>query len=306
MVKSMTGAAALSLTVQPGPEAPAQQAQWDLRAVNGRTLDLRFRLPEGLDGLEAGLRARLAARIKRGSVSIALRLSRPEDAAGLRVDPAALTAALAAVSQVQSAAEEAGVALRPPTAAEVLHLRGVLVAAADTGPTEPLVAALLAQAEDLIDRLDAARTDEGAALASVLEAQIATIDGLVAEARALLPARRDEQGAALRAAFERAQAAAAHVAQSADPGRLEQELALIAVKADVAEELDRLTAHCAAAKKLLAQSDPVGRQFDFLTQEFNREANTLCAKAQHPGLTRIGLDLKTVIDQMREQVQNLE
>jgi uncharacterized protein (TIGR00255 family) len=303
MVKSMTGAAALSLTVEPDPQGPAQQAQWDLRAVNGRTLDLRFRLPEGLDGLESGLRARLAARLKRGNVSISLRLSRPDEGAGaLRVDPAALSAALAALAQVQGAAEQTGVALRPPTAAEVLHLRGVLVAAADAGPTEALVAALLAQADDLIARLDAARAAEGAALAQVLAQQIATIEGLVAEARALLPARRDDQGAALRAAMERAQIAA----PQADPGRLEQELALIAVKSDVAEELDRLTAHCAAARKLLSQSDPVGRPFDFLTQEFNREANTLCAKAQHPGLTRIGLDLKTVIDQMREQVQNLE
>lgn len=306
MVKSMTGAAALAQTVLATTEGAGHQAQWDIRAVNGRTLDLRFRLPEGLDGLEPGLRTRLAARVKRGNVSVSLRLSRADEGGVLRVDPAALQAALAAVTQVQSMAEEAGVALRPPTAAEVLNLRGVLVSSAETGPIDGLVAALLALSDDVIARFDAVRADEGAALAGVLLAQITAIDALVAEARALLPARRDEQGTALRAAFERVQLAAAQAAQAVDPGRLEQELALIAVKSDVAEELDRLTAHCAAARKLLVQPDPVGRAFDFLTQEFNREANTLCAKAQHPGLTRIGLDLKTVIDQMREQVQNLE
>lgn len=302
MVKSMTGAAALAGVVEPGAGAPAQQASWDLRSVNGRTLDLRLRLPEGLDGLEAGLRARLSARIKRGSVSLSLRLSRPDEGAALRLDPAALRAALAAVAQVQSAAEEAGVALRPPTAAEVLGLRGVLVASADTGPTEALVAALLDQADELIARFDAARAAEGAALAAVLGAQIDRIAALVDEARSLLPDRAAAQAEALGAALERI---SAH-APAADPGRLEQELALIAVRGDVAEELDRLTAHVAAARRLMRQTDPAGRQFDFLAQEFNREANTLCSKAQHPALTRIGLDLKTVIDQMREQVQNLE
>lgn len=300
MVKSMTGAAALAGPVVLGDGSPGGQAQWDLRAVNGRTLDLRFRLPEGLDGLETGLRARLGARIKRGSVSLSLRLMRPDEAVTLRPDPAALAAALAAVAQVQAAAEEAGVALRPPTAAEVLGLRGVLALGAEPGPAEPLVAALLAQSEDLITRFDAARATEGAALAQVLAGQIATIEGHLAEARALLPARRAEQAASLRAAIERL------TATPADPGRLEQELALLAVRGDVAEELDRLTAHIAAARKLLADPEPAGRPFDFLIQEFNREANTLCAKAQHPGLTRIGLDLKTVIDQMREQAANLE
>jgi uncharacterized protein (TIGR00255 family) len=307
MVKSMTGAAALSLTVQPDPDGPAQQVQWDLRAVNGRSLDLRFRLPEGLDGLESGLRARIAARIRRGNVSVGLRLSRLDDGSALRVDGAALRAALAAVAQVQSTAEEAGVALRPPTAAEVLHLRGVLVAGGEAAPGEAIVPLLLAQADDLIARLDSARAQEGAALAAVLQAQISRIEALVDEARVLLQSRRAEQGASLAAAVARTLATLAQSGGTqADPGRLEQELALIAVKSDVAEELDRLSAHCAAAHRLLAQNDPAGRQFDFLTQEFNREANTLCAKAQHPGLTRIGLDLKTVIDQMREQVQNLE
>jgi uncharacterized protein (TIGR00255 family) len=302
MVKSMTGAAALSGSVQPAGGAAAAHATWDLRAVNGRGLDLRLRLPEGLDGLEAGLRARLQAVVRRGSVNLALKLARPDDAAALHIDPVALAAALQAVARVQTAAEEAGVALRPPTAAEVLSLRGVLVAEAEPGPTAPLVEALLAQADDLIARFDAARAAEGAALAAVLAVQIDRIAALVAEARATLPERTADQAQALHAGVERLLAAGA----PSDPARLAQELALLAVRSDVAEELDRLDTHVEAARRLLAQDEPAGRQLDFLTQEFNREANTLAAKAQHAGLARIGLDLKTVIDQMREQVQNLE
>lgn len=301
MVKSMTGAAALAGPVAPEAAAPLQ-AVWDLRAVNGRTLDLRLRLPEGLDGLESGLRARLQAVVRRGSVSLSLRLSRPDETAALRIDPAGLAAALAAVAQVQSAAEEAGVALTPPTAADVLALRGVLLSGSEPGPTEPLVVALLAQADELIARFDAARAAEGAALAALLADQLDRIEQLLAEARATLPEREAAQAAALRAGVERLTGLGA----PADPARIAQELALLAVKGDVAEELDRLTAHVAAARGLLAQPGPVGRQLDFLTQELNREANTLCSKAQHAGLARIGLDLKTVIDQMREQVQNLE
>jgi uncharacterized protein (TIGR00255 family) len=302
MVKSMTGAAALTADIPlPGPGAALLQAQWELRAVNGRGLDLRLRLPEGIEGLEAALRARLSQRLKRGAVNLSLRLARNEGAAALRPDPVALAAALRAVAQVQAAAEEAGVALRPPTAAEVLGLRGVLVAATDAGQPEPLLATLTAQADGLIDRFDASRAAEGAALAAVLAGQLDRIAALLAEGRALLPARRAEQAAALAAAITRLVPLSA-----ADPGRLEQELALLAVRADITEELDRLDAHIAAARSLLAADGPLGRQLEFLIQEFNREANTLCSKAQHAGLTRIGLDLKTVIDQMREQALNLE
>lgn len=302
MVKSMTGAAALAapLALEGGATAPL--AAWDLRAVNGRALDLRLRLPEGLDGLEAGLRARLAAVVRRGTLSLSLRLSRADEGAPLHLDPEALAGALAAVAQVQAAAEAAGVALRPPSAAEVLGLRGVLVGAPESGPSEPLVAALLAQADDLIARFDAVRAAEGRALAAVLAAQIDRIAALVAEARALLPARAEAQAEALRTGVERLLAAGG----PPEPERLAQELALLAVKSDVAEELDRLAVHVAAARRLLEQPGAAGRPLEFLTQEFNREANTLCAKAQHGALARIGLDLKTVIDQMREQVQNLE
>jgi len=301
-VRSMTGAAALTAEVAGGLEVRPVSAQWELRAVNGRGLDLRLRLPEGLEGLEAGLRTALAARVRRGSVSLSLRLNRPEASAALRPDPLALASALAAVAEVQRAAEEAGVALRPPTAAEVLNLRGVLVAGPESGPSAPLVAALLAQAEGLIARFDETRAAEGAALAAVLAGQVETVETLVAQARAVLPDRAADQAAALRAALDRLGALPAPV----EPGRIEQELALLALRGDVTEELDRLSAHIAAARALLAGGGPVGRQLEFLIQEFNREANTLCSKSQSPALTRIGLDLKSVIDQMREQSLNLE
>ena len=276
--------------------------QWDLRAVNGRGLDLRFRLPDWLDGLEAGLRKILSDTVKRGNVTLSLKLSRAEAGAPLRLNPAALGAAVDMIMAAEAQAEAKGLGLAPMTAADLLALKGVI----DTGPeaVDPaaLVADLLTRAETLVDAFDAARAAEGAALERVIAAQIDTIAGLTREARSAATARRPDQIEGLKAALARLSEGAPGV----DPGRLEQELALIAVKTDVTEELDRLEAHVGAARKLLAAREPVGRKLDFLMQEFNREANTLCSKAQSAELTRIGLDLKTVIDQMREQVQNLE
>ncbi|HMO08877.1 MAG TPA: DUF1732 domain-containing protein, partial [Paracoccaceae bacterium] len=194
-------------------------------------------------------------------------------------------------------------ALAPPSAAEVLAFRGVTEqAAADEGDTEALRAALLADLAPVLADFAAAHLDEGAALAVVIGAQVDRIEALVAEARAAAEARRPAQAEALRAALARVMEGAAET----DPARVAQELALIAVKSDVTEEIDRLTAHVAAARALLADPGPVGRKFDFLTQEFMREANTLCSKAQAAALTRVGLDLKVVVDQLREQVANVE
>ncbi|MDO8886160.1 YicC/YloC family endoribonuclease, partial [Candidatus Oleimmundimicrobium sp.] len=264
--------------------------------------DLRLRLPEGLDGLEAELRKRVGARIRRGSITISLKLLRSDAAAGVRLNAAMLEAVLAMLSEAETRAEAQGFALAPMTAADLLSLRGVI----DTGPEAadpaPLIAALLGQIDTLIDAFDDTRQREGAALEAVLDGQVAQIAQLQQAARRAAEARRGDQFETLRAALARL----TEIAPNIEPGRLEQELALIAVKTDITEELDRLEAHCAAARALLESADPVGRKLDFLMQEFNREANTLCAKSQHGELTRIGLDLKTVIDQMREQVQNLE
>jgi uncharacterized protein (TIGR00255 family) len=277
---------------------------WDLRSVNGKGLDLRLRVPDWIDGLEQGLKAELARALHRGNVSLSLKLSRDEAAAteALRVNTAMLGGVLAALKQVEDAAMAAGVTLGQPTGADVLAVRGVTEAAAPETDPAPIRAALLADLPALLADFKAMRAAEGAALQGVIAAQLDRIADLLAQAKTEAEARQASAGSTLRAAV----AKLLDSAEGLDPTRLAQELALIAVKNDVTEELDRLTAHVEAARALLAEAGQVGRKFDFLTQEFMREANTLCSKAQSLGLTRIGLDLKTVIDQMREQVQNVE
>ncbi|MFN3577079.1 MAG: YicC/YloC family endoribonuclease [Tabrizicola sp.] len=278
---------------------------WDLRSVNGKGLDLRLRVPDWIEGLEAAIRAELQKAIPRGNVSLTLKVV-PEEAgagAGFTLNEAALGAALASLARVEAAAMAAGVTLRQPTAADVLTLRGVIEQAGqEQTDTAPLRAALLADLPALLADFAAMRSAEGAALAQVLAGQLDRIAALAAEAQAETATRSSTQAETLREALARVLAAT----DAVDESRLAQELALIAVKTDVTEELDRLAAHVTAARALLADPAPVGRKLDFLMQEFMREANTLCSKAQSLALTRIGLDLKTVIDQMREQVQNVE
>ena len=275
---------------------------WEVRSVNGKGLDLRLRLPDGIEGLEPAVRAELTRRIGRGNVSAGLKLTRSTGAEGLRVNAAALSAALAAVAQVQAVAAGNGLDLAPVRATDILSLRGVTeTAAPEDTDTAALLGALMAGLGAALDDYDAMRRAEGTALATVLADQLDRIAALVAEAQSAAEARRPRAAAALAEALARVAATV-----DADPARIAQELALLAVKADITEELDRLTAHVAAARALLAQGGAMGRKFDFLTQEFNREANTLCSKAGDVALTRIGLDLKHLVDQMREQVQNLE
>lgn len=277
---------------------------WDLRSVNGKGLDLRLRVPDWIDGLEAALRAELQKAISRGNISLTLKVTQEEgrDEAAFRLNEAALGAALAALGRVETAAMAAQVTLRQPTAADVLTLRGVIDATAQETDTTPLRKALLADFPALLADFHAMRGSEGRALATVLTAQLDRIASLTAEAQTETAVRAAGQADTLREAVARLLAAT----DAVDPARLAQELALLAVKTDVTEELDRLTAHVAAARAHLAEGQPAGRKLDFLMQEFMREANTLCSKAQSLSLTRIGLDLKTVIDQMREQVQNVE
>jgi len=297
MTVSMTGFAAGK-----GQGAGASWV-WDLRSVNGKGLDLRLRVPDWIDGLEAALRAELGRALGRGNVSLSLRVTRDSaETAALRINPVVLRAVLGGMASVAQAAAEAGVALAQPTAADVLGFRGVVDAGAADEDTAPLRAAILADLPALLADFAAMRAAEGAALAAVIAAQLARIDALILDADAAVESRKASQSDGLAEAVARVLA----VSDAADPARLAQELALLAVKTDITEELDRLRAHVAAARALLAEPGPVGRKFDFLVQEFMREANTLCSKAQHMDLTRLGLDLKTVIDQMREQVQNVE
>ncbi|AZL60965.1 YicC family protein [Tabrizicola piscis] len=277
---------------------------WDLRAVNGKGFDLRLRLPDWIDGLELAVRAELQKAVTRGNVNLTLKVAQEDarDTSAYRLNTANLSAALAAMGGVEAAALSAGVTLRPATAADVLTLRGVLDAQAQEIDTTPLRTALLADLPALLADFAAMRATEGAALATVISAQIDRIAALTRDAQHEAALRSATQADSLRDNLARILAAT----DAVDEGRLAQELALMAVKTDVTEELDRLHAHVAAARAHLADPAPMGRKLDFLMQEFMREANTLCSKAQSLALTRIGLDLKTVIDQMREQVQNVE
>jgi len=277
---------------------------WDLRSVNGKGLDLRLRVPDWIDGLELALRADLQKAITRGNVNLTLKVTQDEgrDDSAFRLNDRMLGAALEALARVEMAAMSAGLTLRQPTAADVLTLRGVIDANAQDTDTAPLRLALMADLPALVADFTAMRATEGAALAGVLTAQLDRIAALTAEAATEVAARATTQADTLRDTVARVLAAT----DTVDPSRLAQELALLAVKTDVTEELDRLAAHVAAARGHLRDDGSVGRKLDFLMQEFMREANTLCSKAQSLTLTRIGLDLKTVIDQMREQVQNVE
>jgi uncharacterized protein (TIGR00255 family) len=279
--------------------APGYSWTWEVRGVNARGLDIRLRLPDGLGALEAELRKKIGAVAARGSVNVTLRLSRAEDPGAAGVDPAALGAALDALMQVRAVAELRGIALAAPTPADILNLRAMNDSSAAQEMPEPAV--FLADADALLDAFVAMRRGEGAALAAVLGDQIDRIAELTIAARAAADARTEKQADVFRANLE-----TLVNASDLDEARLAQELALLAVKSDVTEELDRLHAHVAAARELLSKGGPVGRKFDFLMQEFNREANTLCSKSQDTALTAIGLDLKLAIDQTREQVQNVE
>ena len=299
MVVSMTGFAARR------GAALGYAWMWDLRSVNGKGLDLRLRLPDWIDGLEPLVRAAFGPAITRGNVSLSLKVSRDPAAvadATLRLNRPALTAALQALAEVEACAMASGLTLAQPNAADVLALRGILDTSTGDEDAAPLRAALVADLGVVLSDFTAARQSEGAALSAVLTGQIDRIAALTAAAAEEILAHADHASTSLRASL----AKLLEASESLDETRLAQELALLAVKTDVTEELDRLAAHTDAARALLATDGAVGRKFDFLTQEFMREANTFCSKSPSLAMTRIGLDLKTVIDQMREQVQNVE
>ncbi len=296
MVNSMTGFAAGRGSV------PGVEWVWDLRSVNGKGFDLRLRLPEGIDGLETVLRAELGRAVLRGNVALALKLTREAGAGSVRLNAGVLAAVLTALRAVEDAAVEADLRLAPTTGADLLALRGVLEAGTAEEDQGPIIAALSRDLHGLIAEFQAVRAAEGLALAVIIAGQVTAIAALVAEARRLAEARRPVMAATLRDNLARVLGNS----DGADPARVAQELALLAVRADVTEEFDRLEAHVGAARALLTEAGQVGRKLDFLMQESMREANTLCSKAASAELTRVGLDLKVVIDQMREQVQNVE
>lgn len=296
MLHSMTGFAALK------GEADGYTWAWDLRSVNAKGLDIRLRVPDWIEGLEPAVRGALSKSLGRGSVNLNLRVNKGDEQGTLAVNTVQLQAAIDALQTVESAAMEQGVALQPSRAVDLMAVRGVLeTAIADTG-NKALSEALLAQLPALISDFVTMRGTEGKALYEVLSEQLSEVEKLTKAAAEAADARREATAQSLRDNLLRVM----KNTDGADEARVAQELALIAVKTDVMEELDRLHAHIGAARDLIKTEGPVGRKLDFLMQEFNREANTLCSKAQSVDLTRIGLDLKAVIDQMREQVQNVE
>ena len=273
---------------------------WEARSVNGRGLDIRMRLPPGNDAIEPALRELAAKRFVRGNVNATLTIDRLQAAGALRLNEAVLADLVKAADR---AAELIGGA-RPDTAA-LLAFKGVLDQN-DTSETADARAArekqLIAGFDVALERLAEARRAEGARLASVISEQVNDIERITATVRAA-PSRSVD---AIRARIKDQIGRLLETDTSFDAERLHQEAMLIATRADVEEELARLTAHVAAAREILSEPGAVGRKLDFLAQEFNREANTLCSKANAVDITRLGLSLKTVIDQLREQVQNVE
>jgi uncharacterized protein (TIGR00255 family) len=274
---------------------------WEARSVNGRGLDLKVRIPPGHDALENAVREAAQARFKRGSLQVSLTL-RKEAAvtSAARLDHAFLKAVIAAgepyVLQglVQQARWDGLLALRGAFLAE----DEIVVEPAEEAA---LNAAIQASLIDALDGLQGARLREGAQIVALLAAHLAEIFGLTEAARGLA-------AAAPAALADKLKARIADLLGEAgvEPQRLAQEIALLAAKADVREELDRLDGHVREARTLLSAQHPIGRKLDFLTQEFNREANTLCSKSADPALTRVGLALKATIDQLREQAANVE
>ena len=275
---------------------------WEIRSVNGKGLDLRCRLPDWLAGLEAELRRMVQGRLARGNLQIALRISASGPDGAMRLDPDMLSGILSALCEIESKAQAQGLSLAPMNAAQIASLRGVLTSenqSIDPATITPLV---WTDFETALQSFCAMRASEGEALAQVLDGQLAEIERLTLAAKDCATKRAPRMNERLRAALERIM----QNADGLDDARLTQEMALLAMRADVTEEIDRLLAHVSAARDLLKTKGAVGRKLDFLMQEFNREANTLCSKSNDTDLTQIGLALKTVIDQMREQVQNVE
>jgi uncharacterized protein (TIGR00255 family) len=273
---------------------------WELRSVNGKGLDIRLRLPPGFEYLEAGARERLTQNLARGNLQATLTTQRQADSERVRVNEDVLEEIMAAMVRIAKRLD-----LPPPPLDRVLSVRGV-VETADAEPDEAarerLARMMLADLDIAIVNLIDARRREGKAIAAVLSSRIDEIERLLRAAESS-PARTPE---AVRARLAEQIAALVGSSPSLDPDRLHQEAVLLATKADIREEIDRLDAHIAAGRDLLAQDGPVGRRLDFLAQEFNREVNTLCAKSNDRSLTAIGLELKAVVDQLREQIQNLE
>lgn len=276
---------------------------WEARSVNGRGLDLRLRLPSGFDALDQPVRKLAGSLFARGNISINLQVERQRSDTRYQINQEWLAAVNQAALDIRLHGGGGEYGLIQPEA--LLGLRGVIEAMEDSGDMvvdEALQATLMQGAEQAFTALKAARETEGAALEGILTGHIDMVDSLAAAARATA----STQPATLQARMLKAVSDLTSQSPALPEERIAQEVALLAAKADVREELDRLQAHIASGRELLADGKPCGRKLEFLAQEFHREANTLGSKSQDIEMTRIGLDLKATIDQVREQVANVE
>jgi uncharacterized protein (TIGR00255 family) len=292
-VSSMTGFA------RSDGESAGISWAWEIKSVNGRSLDLRLRLPPGFDGIEPQLRTALATRFRRGTLSATLAIDRTRPPS-IRVNRELLVQLGAALGDLAGVVDAAA-----PRLDGLLALRGVIEIVEDdedAATAEARRIAILAGWSVALDRLAGARAEEGARLDHILNIQLGEMTALVVAAAKTAAAQPE----AIRARLEAAIAELAGLVPPMPQERIAQEVALLVTRADIREEIDRLRAHLTQAGDLLRQGEAVGRQLDFLCQELNREANTLCSKSADLELTRIGLALKAAVEQFREQVQNLE
>lgn len=272
----------------------------ELKSVNGRGLDMRLRLAPGFDALEPEIRRRIGKSVTRGSLTVSLNVDREGEGGRVVVNHQALEAVLEGFKWLEMRVEA-----QRPTLDGIMGLKGVLEqheTPLSADEEEALNGAILATFDEAVAALVAARAEEGSRIAAILNERVDEIAALT-KAAELHPGRSRD---AILARLRQQVAELTEASPALSEERLTQEAMLLATKADIREELDRLGAHISVARVLLSGGGPVGRKLDFLSQEFNREANTLCSKSNDVALTAIGLDLKAVIDQLREQIQNIE
>jgi len=299
LVQSMTGFGVVT------GESQAHSWTAELRSVNGKGLDIKIRVPDWIDSLEGEVRARLKQLIKRGNVTLTIKLQNDESEQtnSLSLDEGILSQTLNNIAKIEQLGLDQGVSFTPSKAADLLAIKGIMTnKALSQEQLDTLCSEILTSLDPLYNSFLSSRSSEGVQLLKFLETQLDALRAELDNAKALLGARDDHMRGLLKTQL----AKILENTPQFDAQRMAQEVALIFVKSDVAEELDRLAIHIQAASDLLKAGGAVGRRMEFLMQEFNREANTLCAKAQFSELTSIGLEMKVIIDQMREQIQNLE
>lgn len=273
---------------------------WELRSVNAKGLDIRLRLPSGFEIIENQCRKLMAGKLVRGNIQASLQFERQSGGPVPSINQGALEAVLESAEQLRER-----IGGEPLSADAIISIKGVL----EFGEEEASEAEIAARNKSVLDGLTAtldelsvARKSEGLAISNVLQKQLSAIGDLVKIVE-FDPSRTPQ---AIRERLEAQLAPLVHDASQIDPQRLHQEAAILATKADLREEIDRLKAHVDSGRELIAAGGPVGRKLDFLAQEFNRECNTICSKSNARAVTASGLEMKVIIDQFREQIQNLE